>query len=194
MSIAFTFLFKEIFPSYEEWQEFISSNSNIIDYEDEIQASFDEYCWNILSRHFSNVNIRYGTPELFKNALLNVYENKFQQFMKEKQLIDEIYKMTLDEIASLNDTLTNFARNPNEANDIDSNGKFTFISEQTYSKVNSNRFESYLKALNNIPTLNYFKFIKGSDGEMGFIDLFMNLNPNYRVLYEKGDNENEFDN
>lgn len=185
MSIAFTFLFKEIFEDYDEWKDFIQSNSNIIDYEDAIQSEFDEYCWNILSRHFSNVNIRYGTPELFKNALLNVYENKFQQFLKQKQLIDEIYKMTLDEIASLNDTLTNLARNPNEANDIDSDGKFTFISEQTYSKVNSNRFEAYLQALNNIPTLNYFNFIKGSNGEMGFIDLFMNINPNYRVLYKK---------
>lgn len=188
MSLAFTFFFKEIFPSYEEWHTFISENSNIIDYDNQIHADFDIYCWNILSRHFANVNVRYGTTDQFKFALLNVYENKFQQFLKEKQIIDEIYKMTFDEFASLNDTLSNLARNPNEANDIDSKGRFTFISEQTYTNVNSNRFEAYLKALNNLPTLNYYKFIKGQEDEMGFIDLFMNVNPNTIVLFEKGEN------
>lgn len=188
MSIAYTFLFNEIFPSYNDWKSFIEENSNIIDYDKQEHADFDKYCWNIISRHFSHSNIRYLTINEFEQELLNVYENKFQQFLKEKQIIDEIYKMTFDEIASLNETLSNFARNPNESNDIDSEGKFTFISEQTYNKVNSNRFESYLRVLNNLPSLNYYKFLDAKEGEIGFKDLFMNVVPNIKILFNKGEN------
>lgn len=188
MSIAYTFLFNEIFPTYNDWKTFIQQNSSIIDYENPEHVNFDKYCWNILSRHFSHANIRYLTINEFEQELLNVYENKFEQFMQEKKIIDELHKMSFEELASLSETLSNFARNPNETNDIDSTGKFTFISEQTYNKVNSNKFEAYLKALNNLPSLNYYKFIEGKNGEMGFKDLFMNVIPNIKILFDKGEN------
>lgn len=182
---AFTFYFEEIFPSYSEWRAFMEENQ-LIDYTDPLNEAFDQFCWNILSRHYTHVNIRYSTPDYFKAELLNVYENKFKQYQKQKAIIDATYNLTLDEIQQLRNTLVNMANNPNENNPLNSEGVLPFISAQTFQAENDNKLKSYVMALDNIPTFKMYKFLKAdSKDEMGFEDLFMNVQPNIKYYYSE---------
>lgn len=182
---SFTYYFEEIFPTYQDWVDFMGENG-IIDYSDPFNESFDQFCWNILSRHYTHTNIRYTTPEYFKAELMNVYENKFKQYQKQKAIIDETYELTLDEIQQLRNALTNMANNPNVENPLNSEGVLEYISAQTYQAENDNKLKSYIMALNNIPSLNMYKFLKAdSKDEMGFDDLFMQVQPNILYYYKK---------
>ena len=86
ISGAYTFYFEEVFPSYEEWQEFIES-TGIVDYNDPLEANFDAYVYKLLMREFTHQNIRYDEVDSFKCELANVYECKFKEFLKEKELV-----------------------------------------------------------------------------------------------------------
>lgn len=182
---SYTYYFEEIFPSYLDWVSFMDTNG-IIDYTNVLDEAFDQFCWNILSRHYTHTNIRYSTPEYFKAELMNVYENKFKKYQKQKAIIDATYQLTLDEIQQLRNTLTNMANNPNVENPLNSDGVLEFISAQTYQAENDNKLQSYMRALNAIPTFNMYKFLKAdSPDEMGFDDLFMHVQPNIKYYYNE---------
>ena len=72
--------------------------------------------------------------------------------------------------------------NPNDEPN-DPTKPLNFISAQTYQQLTDNRFKAYFNALNNMPTLNVFKFLKGTPEELGFEDLFMNVQPNIKYYY-----------
>ena len=185
-----TYYFEEIFPTYKDWKDFMDINK-VIDYTSAVDSAFDEWCYNILMRHFTHQNIRYSEIEAFKGELLNVYENKFKQFQREKMLIDAINTLSLQDIAELNEALTNMATAPNENNPLNSEGVLPFISEQTFNKITSNKLKAYLEALENVPTLNIYKFFKAQNkNEMGFEDLFMQVLIPQTYIYEKGDQNN----
>lgn len=178
---SFTFYFNEIIPDYETWKANVEQ-LGIIDYNDPLDAQFDVFCYNLIDRQYHNVNVRYNTPYAFLGSLLNVYLNKYKLFKKEKELIDEIYKLSLKDIELINTTLSNMANNPNDEPN-DPTKPLNFISAQTYQQLTDNRFKAYFNALNNMPTLNVFKFLKGTPEELGFEDLFMNVQPNLKYYY-----------
>lgn len=183
---ALTFYLENIFESYDDWKDFIQNNSSFVDYDDEIQANFDKWCFNLLMRHFNHTNIRYSTPNAFLGELLNVYENKFKQFMQEKSVIDKIHSLTTKDFELIQTSLSNIANNPND-DTADPTKPLNFISGQTYQIANSNKLRAYLDALNNMPTLNIYKFFKAQNkDDMGFEDLFMNIQPNQK-FYFKGE-------
>ena len=181
---SFTYYFEEIFPDYESWQYFIEQSSNI-DMTNADNVVFDEYCFGLLFRHFNHQNIRYSSIDAFLGELLNVYENKFEQFKKEKALIDTIYQLSNEDLQLVSTALTNMANNPND--DVENPlAPLSFISAQTYQQMQSNKLKAYLDALNNMPSLNIYKFFKANNkDEMGFEDLFMNVQPKIVYLYER---------
>lgn len=183
---AVTFYLEDIFASYDDWKDFIQNNSDIVDYSDATQANFDAWCYKLLMRHYNHTNIRYTTPDAFLGELLNVYENKFKQFMREKMIIDKIYSLTTEDFELIQTNLTNMANNPND-DTADPTQPLNFISAQTYQLANSNKMKAYLDALNNMPSLNIYKFFKAQNkDEMGFDDLFMNVQPNQKFMYKRG--------
>lgn len=185
MSTAFTFYFEELIPDYNTWKGIIQQ-ANIVNYDDVLESNFDVFCYNLLSRHFSHQNIRYYEPEAFILELVNVYENKFKQFKKEKELIDAMQDLTLQELQLIQTSIVNMANNPNDQVE-DPTQPLNYISAQTYTNLQSNRLKAYLDALNNIPSLNVYKFFNANKpNEMGFIDLFMNVQPINFNLYDKG--------
>lgn len=188
-TIATTFFFEEIFPDYDTWQTFIQNNSDIVNWNDATQTAFDKYCFDLLFRHYYNCNIRYSVPSSFMQELLNVYQNKFKQFQKEKEIIDSMEQLKLDDLQLVQQTLTNMANNPNDEVD-DPLQPLNYISAQTINQVTSNKLKAYLEALNNIPSLKIYNFFKAQNKEeMGFDDLFMNVQPLKKYLYYKGDSE-----
>ena len=185
ISSATTFYFNNLIPDYTTWRDIISQGG-IVNYDDATESLFDEYCYKLLSRHYSNCNVRYLVPDAFYLELLNVYENKFKKFKRQKELIDTIQKLSDDEYRELNEMLTNMANNPN-TEPVDPLKPLQYISAQSFSKQTSSKIQSYIYALNNIPTLKVYKFFKAEDDEMGFDDLFMNIQPNEDPIYYKGD-------
>lgn len=182
---AFTYLFEDVIPDYETWQEIMADNG-VIDYTNAVDAAFDAWCFKLLMRHYSHSNIRYSRKEPFIGELLNVYENKFAQFKREKALIDAVNALSLQDLAELNESLTNMANNPNEYNPLNSDGVLPFISQQNFTKITSNKLRAYLDALNNVPSLNIYKFFKANDkNEMGFDDLFMQVLVPQKFLFKK---------
>lgn len=181
-----TFFFEDIFQNYEEWKDYFK-DLNIVNYDKAEEALFDQYCFNILARHFSHQNIRYEEPESFLLEIVNVYQNKFLQFKRQKETIDKIYNLTDSDLTELEAYLTNLANNPND-NVSDPKQVLNYIQTQTYQTRSGNKLDKYLQALNNIPTLNTYNFLKADNKEeMGFKDLFMQVQPNQYYIYDKGE-------
>lgn len=184
MSDCITFYFEDIFPDYDTFSEYVIENSQVINTANEEDVAFIGFCWNILSRHFHNQNIRYDSPQNFLASFMLVFDNKFQQFKKQKSLVDKIYNLTENEILQINNALSNVANNPN--NEVaDPSQPLNYISAQTFSLLNDNKLKGYLNALNTIPTLKVFNFLRGADDEMWFSDLFMNVQIPQKFLYNE---------
>lgn len=184
MSTAYTFYFENIIPDYDTWQGIMEQES-FIDYTDATQSAFDNFVYKLVSRRYTHCNIRYSTPEPFICELVNVYQNKFAQFLKEKNIIDEMYQLTNEELVLLNNTLSNVANNPNDA-PTDPLQPLQYISAQTYTQANDNKLRAYFNALNSIPNLNTYKFLRSSDDyELSFDDLFMQVQPNLKSVFRR---------
>lgn len=183
MSTSFTYYFEEVFPNYDDWKEWIEDYSSIVNYTDPIQSAFDEWIFNLLYRHFFNQNIRYSSKGAFKFELLNVYENKFKQFLNSKSLIDKMYNLTDADLLEISTNINNFANNSDTAIQNDTE-ILPFCSSQTWSKLSSNKLQAYMQALNQIPSLQIYKFLKTDKrDEMAFSDLFMKVTPNTKFYY-----------
>lgn len=183
---AFTFYFEEIFPDYETFETFIKGNSSLTLYEPTLfDDEFLKYSYVLLARHYNHTNIRYSDPESFKAEFLNVFDNKYQMFKKQKALIDDIYSLTAEDLELIQTQLNNVANNPNEY--IENPKKLlNFISLQNYNELKNSKFVAYLQSLNQLPTLNIYNFFKPNKiGDMGFDDLFMKVVPNIKYYYEK---------
>ena len=182
MTTTFTHYFNNIFPSYKEWREF-SEQIDSIDFNNPIHEAFDKWCFKILQRQFSHWNIRYFETDAFKLELAIVYENKFIQFLKEKELIDKIYNLSDDEILEIDHAINNMANNPNNKVE-DPKKPLNFISAQTYNLRVQGKARTYLERLNSLPTLNIYKFLHNDKPEeMGFEDLFVQIIPNQDYIY-----------
>lgn len=169
-----TFTFKEIFPEYSDWKEFITSEG-IVDYSKPQLALFDEFCYKILKRQYNNASIRYDIVEDFLSEISIIYRQKFNQFLIEKTLCDKLYSLTDEDIYILNEVVNNRAYNPNEII-TDYKTILTYISEQNYNYAKGNKLEQYLKALLSIPSFNIFNFLKKQDeNSMSFEDLFIQI-------------------
>lgn len=179
-----TFYFNELFPTYEDWKITIQE-TDIVNYEDESESNFDKFCYKILSHHFSHSNIRYDSPEPFCLELINVYQSKFQQFKKQKELVDKIYKLTDEEINVINESINNMANNPN---DEPSNPKeaLDYISNQSFLINKNNKLKGYMEAIRDMPCLDIYSFInKPVPYGMSFNDLFIQILPNTQYLFER---------
>ena len=187
---AITYFFDEIFPNFETWKEFSHQLSCIGNEPSAEIDAFDHYCYNVLYRQFAKQNVRYDSVELFLNALANVYEQKFDNFKREKEMVDKIFNLTMDEITTLQSSIMNMANNPNDQPD-DPLQPLNYISAQTYNNIKDNKLQAYIKALNNIPNLNIERFIYGERADpnnrkhMNFIDLFMQILPKQIEIYEE---------
>lgn len=183
---AYTFYFEQIFPDLLSWQTFIGTYSTIVNLNDPIDLGFDKYCYTLLSNHYNHCNIRYTTIDAFKSEILNVYDNKFAQFKREKALIEKVNSLTDEDLALVREYVNNQANNPNVDNPLNTDGFLGYISFQNFAKEKSNRLRAYLDALNNVPSMNIYKFFKANDDrEMGFDDLFMNIQPNIDFVYRR---------
>lgn len=183
MNTELTYYFEEVIPDYASWVELIRDDGTIVDYSKTVEASFDRFCYNLLVRHFTHCNIRYEEEEAFICELINIYATKFRHFLKQKELIDALYNLTLEDITIIEEGLSNLANNPNDEV-LNPKEALNYISSQTYSQRKDSKLNRYLEALDKLPLLNTYSFLneKIKNG-MSFNDLFIQILPNEKYLY-----------
>lgn len=151
MSIAITFLFKDIFKNKTEFKNFLIEYeiSDLNSLEDNM---FSEYLYKTLYRKFCNSNIQYSTIDEFLLEFAYVTENNFDKFKRIKELNKKIYNLNDNELENLNKSITNASNNPNTKLD-NPEEPIDFVSNQIYNLTKSNKIIAYLTAIKNMPEL-----------------------------------------
>lgn len=178
-----TYFWEDIFPDSDTWKTF---SGQIVDLTDTSINVFDTWCYKILSRFFHGTNIRYTNQQDFTNMLATVYENKFNMFKREKELIDISYALTETELQTVSQAISNQALNPN-TEPVSVLEPINYVSAQTFSTLKNNKLNAYLTAINNMKSLQIIKFLRGDSQEKNditFVDLFMTVIPNTEYFYK----------
>lgn len=181
MSSAITFYFKEIFPTVYTFIQYLIKYdiANIRDTETFI---FAKYVYKILYRRYHNSNIQYDTVEAFKNDFANVLEDNFTKYKQQLDLIKKMQNFTEDDIVRISSAIANQANNPNNKPD-DPTKPLGYISAQASTFANDNKFQAYIRAINNIPTQLIDTMLRRC------VNLFKTIIPNQVYVYndKKGD-------
>lgn len=178
MSTANTFLFRDVFPTY---QIFKSLTDQLQLYDDDTEDTFNEYCYNVLIRNYAVNNIRYSTIDGFLLDFANCYQDYFAQYLNEKKIIEALHLLTLDELRLTQEVLNNSAQAPNTKPD-DPTKPLPYISSQVYSRVTGTKLVVYLQALQNMPSMRIREFVAR------FKDLFMQVIPNNVFWFQQEGN------
>lgn len=185
MSDAYTFYFSDIFPDLQSFANFCDTYGVLQSGKPGVWE-FMNYSYKLLSRAFWHANIRYTDPNDFCRAFANVLENRFEQYKKQKELIDKFYKLTDDEILIVRESISNISDNPNTKPD-DPRKPLEYISSQSFSSLTNSKVKGYLQAINSIPSLRIDEFIRGRReyaDEISFLDLFMTVLPRIDYRYD----------
>lgn len=184
MSSALTFYFKDIFKDVQTFTAYITEY-DIANMKDAESLTFAQYLFKILFRRFHNSNIQYDTPEDFKCDLANILEDSFDQYKRQKQLIDKLYTLTDDELLQVSTALANSANNPNSTLD-DPTKPIEYVGAQVYSIASNGKLSGYLTALRAMPTKFIGEIIDRCTG------LFKRIVPDQIYIFE-GEKINDFD-
>lgn len=176
MSSALTFLFKNIFPSFEEFKEFLT-NEKIVDLTNVENLTFAEFMFKILFRRFHNSNIQYDTIDDFKCDFANILEDYFARYKKQVDLIKKIEQLTEEDILRISTALANQSNNPN-SKPTDPTQPLEFVSAQAFTIARDNKLQAYLRALQNIPTLFIEEMLKKC------VNLFKTIIPKVVYVFE----------
>lgn len=178
-----TFYFKDIFPSYSEFTEFIDIYTNI-NSEDVLNAYIFKYLYN----RYCNSNINYDTIDAFLRHMGITYEDTFNQMQLRKNIIDAQYQITVEELTLTSRALSNTA-SLNIANNANNNAIVAienpddyiipYINSQVTNKLTNenemsmhrNKLKSYFEALDFVTTKYLTKFLNNFNKH--FLTVFM---------------------
>lgn len=150
MSSAITFYFKEIYPTAESFNIWITDEL-IADLTNQDNLNFSNYLYKILFRKYHNSNIQYDTINDFKCDFANKIEDIFTKYQKQLELIKKINNLTDAEIMTISTAIANSANNPNTTVD-DPTKPLDYVGAQAYTIANTGKLQAYLQALRLIPT------------------------------------------
>lgn len=160
MSDTLTFLFRDCIKTESEFLQLISEIP--MDTSDSTLLLFHKYCYARLMRKYASYNVRYDTKEAFLLEFANVYEDAFMSFKKEYDYIQAMYNVTEAEAQRIQETINNFANNPNDAPE-NPLAPLSYISSQSYGVNLGNKLSAYAEALKVIPTLHLKEFLENFD-------------------------------
>lgn len=140
--ISPTKYFKYIFPDMETFKIFLTEYTNI-DNEDIENIFYYKYLYNM----FENSSINYYEVDSFKKHFGLTYENLFEKYKKQREIIDELYRINLNELITTQVFISNLANNPNDMPQNPLDTALDFVSQQTSSKITANKLESYFKSI-----------------------------------------------
>ncbi len=178
-----TFYFKDIFPSYSEFTEFLDIYTNI-NSEDVLNAYIFKYLYN----RYCNSNINYDTIDAFLRHMGITYEDTFNQMQLRKNIIDAQYQITVEELTLTSRALSNTA-SLNIANNANNNAIVAIenpedyiipyinsqvtnnLSNENEMSMHRNKLKSYFEALDFVTTKYLTKFLNNFNKH--FLTVFM---------------------
>lgn len=177
MSSALTFYFKEIFPNFEKFKDFLTQY-DVVDVTDNNNLNFAKYVYKVLFRRYCNSNVQYDTIEDFCCDLANILEDNFDKYKRQFEIIKDMYNLTNDELAILNKALANNSLNPNTEVD-DPTQPLNYISAQAFSYTSDNKVNAFMRALENMPTKLVDSLLRRC------VNLFKTILPNQIFVYKE---------
>lgn len=176
MSSALTFYFKNIFPNYQNFEEFLTEY-NVVDTSTIENSTFAEYIYKILYRRYHNSNIQYDTIEDFKCDFANVIEDTFSKYQKQVDIIQKMQNLTDKELLTISTAIANTSTNPNTKL-ADPESPIEYVSAQAYTIAKDNKLQAYLRALESIPTKLIGIMLQRC------VNLFKSIIPNQVFVYD----------
>lgn len=95
---------------------------------------------------FSNAEIAYDTKEIFKHKFAQKLLNIMNNYIFKRKLLNKAYRLSDDELETVNSTLAQIANNPTELNTDGLTTPLTFFDQQTGTKTRENKLNAYIKA------------------------------------------------
>lgn len=177
-SFAFTFYFKEIFPNFETFKAYLTQYNIRTQTESD---TFDLFIYNNLFNMFCNSNVNYDTIDAFKRHFAIELLNIYRQYLFKYQTLDEMYKLSIDDLNVIQYGINNVALNDNTKilNPLDN--LVEFVSSQTSDKTRANKLASYITAVRDIADMYIFDFLDK------FKKHFMQIIPTAYDVYKKGE-------
>lgn len=180
-----TLTFSDCFEDYTAFKEYTDEIA-LYDQEDATAEAFNKHLFYTLYNRYVGVAIAYETTDLFLAEFGLAYQQYFKLFLEKKNLVDEIYKLSIDDMAILSESINNFSNNPNYLNK-DAWELLTYTSNQTRSRAKSGKLIAYLTALRQLPDMQIEAMIKAFD--YLWLDLLPTQNlyffENYEEDYEE---------
>lgn len=177
MSTALTFYFKEIYPNFEAFNNFLTQYQ-VFDTTSAVNLSFAQYIYKVLYRRYHNSNVQYDTIDDFCCDFANVLEDTIEKYQKQLELIKKMYALTENELLMLNSALANNSLNPNTVVD-DPTKPLEYISAQAFSYTNDNKLTAFMRALNNLPSKLIDTMLRRC------VNLFKTILPNQIYVYKE---------
>ena len=144
-----TLTFKEIFPTYEDFEEYIKT-LNIYNETDTGAKMLCQKIYYLLYNRYINIALAYTTADEFLAEFGIVFLQYFKQFLQKEKVLEEIYKLDFEDYAMINESISNFSNNPNTKT-ADPFELITFTSNQNRGRTKSNKLIAYINALRNLP-------------------------------------------
>lgn len=152
-----TFYFETLFPDYDTFATFLT-DYNVCNVADPTTNATAKYFYGLLIRAFSGNNVAYDTPTAFCSMFASVLEDHFEQFRKQRDMIQTVQALTDDELLDLGNRLQNMAENPNTA-PADPTAPLEFVSSQLYEQTKNGKLRGYLDAIRNMPSMRIGPFL-----------------------------------
>ena len=171
-----TFYITEIWPTYADFKTF--TDSIPLDTTEAADDAFNEWIYNRLCRYYDEWPVRYDTPAGFANDFAVIYEDLFYQYKAQRARIDDIYKITPEELLNVTYNVTNSAVNDNNV-PTDPKAALPFVSAQATGWGYTGKLQGYVQALNSMPALRLKSFLDS------FKDLFAGVLIPQIYIYEK---------
>lgn len=151
---SLTFYFEDVFKDATEFNQYLT-DYNItlptgITYSD---------LYNLFLDKFVNCSIAYDTKEVFKHRFKVILVDNLKEYVRRKQIIDNLYNLTENELLVINEYIRNYANNPNiSVNDVFD--KLPYITQQENSLQRLSKLDAYANYLNFILPYGNEDFLK----------------------------------
>lgn len=170
----YTFTFKEIFPTYEDFKSFCTEYG--IDITSDIIAPYISQVYNYLFNAYCNSNVKFDMIGDFKRCFAVELENQLTRFSKQLALLNKIYNISEEDIVQIGEAIANFSDSPNTTV-TDVKKALNFITTQNYSISKNNKLVAYITAIQSLPDMQIEEFTKK------FRWLFISIIPNVKYYY-----------
>ncbi len=173
-SFAYTFYFKEIFSDLDEFVSFLGEY-NI----PTTNETFNAFIYQQLFCQFANSNINYDTVDAFKRHFAIELLNIYKQYEFKYKTLDEMYKISIDDLNVIQYGINNVALNNNSSIENALDTLVNFVSSQTSDKTRANKLASYITAVRDIADMYIFDFLDK------FKKHFMSIIPNDVIAFKR---------